>query len=94
LKIRVDGPQQIEVEQLEKIEIQLLGEGGNRFVGWGRKKTKGLPVGSTLDKENGTFKWSAGPAFFGNYVLHFAVTDGFFRSRPAQVTVKIGPRKY
>jgi len=94
LKIRVESPRVIEVEQLERIKIQFRGEGGNRIIGWGEDETKSLPIGSTLDGENGVFYWSIGPVFLNRQVLHFAVTDGTFRSKPVQVIVNIRPKKY
>ena len=58
----------------------------------GSQDLKSLPVGSTLDREDGIFYWMPGPAFLGTHVLNFAVTDGKSRSRPVTVTVTISIR--
>jgi hypothetical protein len=95
LRIKVDAPEEkkeIEVEQLSRIEIRLMGEGGQRFLGWGADPARELPIGSTLDREKGIFSWSIGPGFLGRHILHFAVTDGTVRSRAVQVVVKIVPK--
>ncbi|MFC2168338.1 PKD domain-containing protein [Acidobacteriota bacterium] len=92
LKISVEGPQEINVDQLERVQIQLKTEGGDRIVAWGADKTKRLPVGSTLDGENGVFYWSIGPGFLNEHILHFAVTDGVYISNPVEVVVNIAPK--
>jgi hypothetical protein len=94
LRICVDGPRIIEAEQLERVKITLLGEGGSRFIGWGADETISLPLGSTLDAEQGVFYWSIGPGFLNRHLLHFAVTDGTFRSQPVQIVVNIVPKRF
>lgn len=94
LNIATEGPQHLEVEQMERIKIKLQGEGSNRFIGWGLDETKSLPVGSTLDSENGIFYWSIGPGFLGLHILHFAVSDGEYRSQPVKISIRIIPKKY
>ncbi|MFC2168715.1 peptidoglycan DD-metalloendopeptidase family protein [Acidobacteriota bacterium] len=94
LKITVDGPQEIEVEQQERIEINFQGEGGKQIIGWGADRTKSLPIGSSLDSENGIFYWMPGPGFLNQHVLHFAVTDGTYVSHPVEVIVDIAPKRY
>ncbi len=82
----------IDIEQLERIVIELKSESGSRFIGWGFDETRGMPIGSTLDQANGLFYWSPGPGFLGEHVLHFVVTDGEFRSKPVKVVVNIVPK--
>jgi hypothetical protein len=94
LKIRVEVPQNIEVEELGRIEIKLKGEAGDRFIGWGADENRSLPVGSTLDEEEGIFYWNIGPGFLNKHVLHFATTDGTSRSRSAHVVVNIVPKRF
>ncbi len=94
LKIIVDGPQEMEVEQMNRIEIHLQGEGGHRVICWGADETKNLPIGSTLDEERGIFYWSIGPGFLNEHVLHFAVTDGVSVSQPVEIIVSIVPKRY
>lgn len=94
LSVAVDGANDIIVEELGSLKVRLKAQGGTQFIGWGRDKTQGLPIGSTLDKETGVFYWMPAPGFLGRHVLHFAVTDGASLSRPARVTVEIVPRDY
>jgi len=94
LKIHTDGPQQIEIEELERIEMKFSGSSGHRYIGWGKNKSQSLPIGSTLDKEKGIFYWMPGPGFLGTHTLHFAVTDERFISKPVQIVVLIVPKKY
>ena len=94
LKINVKGPQSLEVEQLDRIKIELKGRGSNRIIGWGEDVTKSLPVGSMLDSEQGIFYWTVGPGFLNRHVLHFAVTDGIYISDPVQIIVNIVPEKF
>ena len=94
LKTEVIGPREIEIEELERVEIIIKGEGGSRFVGWGTSPDKPLPIGSTLDKQTGVFTWMPAPGFLGRHVLHFAVTDGARMSRPATLIINIVPKNY
>jgi hypothetical protein len=84
----------IEIEEVERLELHLDGEGGNRFIGWGRSTSEALPEGSTLDEDNGVFYWMPSPGFLGKHVLHFAVTDGQIRGRPVKIVVDIHPKNY
>lgn len=95
LNIQITSPkktEKIRAEVLSRLEIRLKGTGGKQYLGWGEDPTKALPIGSTLDRDNGIFYWSIGPGFLGRHVLHFAVTDGTFRSHPVQVVVHIIPK--
>jgi len=103
LKIAVDpesgtpetaGENEIVIEQLERIELHLKSKEGLLFRGWGRDRSKGLPIGSTLDREKGIFTWMPGPGFLGQYVLHFAVTDGVNMGNPITIQVFIVPKTY
>jgi len=84
---------EVEIEQLERIEIHFEGQ-GEKFIGWGADKGKPLPIGSTLDSQNGVFYWIPGPGFLGKHVLHFAVTDGVYQSKPTTLVVNIVPKTY
>lgn len=94
LKINTKGPHRREIEELERIEITLNSKNGQTYLGWGKNITKPLPIGSTLDRETGLFTWMPGPGFLGQYVLHFAVTDERFISKPLRIVVHIVPKKY
>ena len=65
-----------------------------KYIGWGEQDWKALPIGSTLDREKGIFSWIPTPGFIGNYVLHFAVTDGSYMSEPLRVEVNVIPKSY
>lgn len=95
LNIQIASPkktEKIHTEVLSRLEIRLTGTGGKQYLGWGEDPTKALPIGSTLDQDKGIFYWSIGPGFLGRHVLHFAVTDGTFRSQPIQIVVHIVPK--
>lgn len=88
------GENEIVIEQLGRIELHLKSEEGLLFLGWGRDRSKGLPIGSTLDTEKGVFYWIPGPGFLGKHTLHFAVTDGKFISQSIEIIVYIVPKIY
>jgi len=90
LFVEVKGPREIEIEECEPLEIRLSGRG--KFAGWSATGYRDLPVGSTLDGEQGVFYWRPGPGFLGTHVLHFAATDGRRRSDSIAVVVHIRPR--
>jgi len=84
----------ITMEEADRLELHFGGQGGNRFIGWGRSGSEALPEGSTLDEENGVFYWTPPAGFLGEHVLHFAATDGQSRSRALEVVVHIVPKNY
>jgi hypothetical protein len=88
------SPLIIEIEELERIVIDLSTDIGSSFIGWGNSENTGLPIGSTLDSDKGMFFWSPGPGFLGKHILHFSATDGVSKSKPVIVVVNIVPRKY
>lgn len=94
LKIGVEGPHRIEAEQLDRVKIVLKAEGSARFIGWGADETRNLPIGSTLDGEQGIFYWLIGPGFLNSHILHFAVTNGMYRSRPVRIEINVIPKKF
>ncbi len=55
-------------------------------------RLRSLPVGSSLNKETGVFKWQPGPGFIGTYELVFVRTlsSGFKTKVP--VTITIAPK--
>jgi hypothetical protein len=87
-------PLVLEIEELERIVLELNGQGGVKYLGWGKDETRDLPIGSTLDSSKGVFYWNPGPGFLGAQILHFAVTDGIYLSKPVEVVVNIMPKKY
>jgi hypothetical protein len=77
-----NGLTDLNINELERVVIQLdhesdQGESGNkanyRYTGYllVSDQLRPLPVGSTLDPDNGIFYWSPGPGFVGTYQLLF-----------------------
>jgi len=83
----------IEIEQLGRIEINFETSGSGLLMGWGENDRSPLPLGSTLDRAKGVFYWIPGPGFLGKHELHFAVTDGLYRSKPVTVVFDIKPKR-
>ncbi|MBI4890745.1 MAG: hypothetical protein HY821_08990 [Acidobacteria bacterium] len=87
-----DGtPAVIEVSDLERIEIHL--PASRRFSAWrarspGVTATNQLPVGSSLDPEEGVFTWQLGPGFSG---LHTLLFESGADSEPIQIQVRVVP---
>ena len=94
LRIGVEGERDITIEELERIEVTLTNHGGGEFTGWGKDRSKELPVGSFLDEKKGIFYWMPGPGFLGEHVLHFAVTEGNLMSHPIEIVVHIEPKGF
>lgn len=81
------GDLNVVTKETEQVEVRLssfAGDGGS-YEGYvvinGRMRP--LPVGSSLDKAAGVFKWQPGPGFVGNYKLVF------LRTQPGGATVRI-----
>jgi len=81
----------IEIKEVDRIEIE-LGKGvfaGYLVVG---DQLRPLPIGSTLDVENGKFYWQLGPGFIGDYDLVFIKVDELGMQRRLNVKIKIRPK--
>ncbi|MFC2160131.1 SBBP repeat-containing protein [Acidobacteriota bacterium] len=94
LEISTTENRDIEIEEMELVKLEFDAKEGLKFVGWGNNMSKDLPIGSTLDEENGIFYWMPGPGFLNQHVLNFAVTDGVYISQPFEVIVNIIPKRY
>jgi hypothetical protein len=79
------GTYLIDMEELERIELQVGATAGHSLVTGGRRP---LPIGSTLNR--GVFYWQAGPGFLGEYELVFERQD----AAPVRVRVVIQPKSY
>ena len=90
---RIGDVVEVEIEEVERIEIHFRGN-GREYIGWGNTKEKRLPIGSTLDRKKGIFYWLPGAGFLKKHVLHFAVTDGVYMSKPIKIFVDIVPKKF
>lgn len=66
----------VRLHELERLELTLDSSGsqpvGHMIAG---NRLKPLPIGSTLDSENGVFYWQPGPGFYGIYSFVFIDTD-------------------
>jgi len=94
LKIELRGPRTIDVQELERVVVDLRAKGTTRFIGWGESLDRELPVGSSIDQKTGVFSWIPGPGFLGRHVLHFAAAEGTTRSRAVEVVVNIHPKRH
>ncbi|MCX7973835.1 MAG: hypothetical protein N3B16_04970 [Candidatus Aminicenantes bacterium] len=96
IKIKDHWKDEIELkaEEVSLIKLQLEGEGNGKFIGWGKERSEPLPIGASLDEKTGLFSWWPGPGFLGRYELHFALTDGFYMSRPVKAIITILPRRF
>jgi len=86
------GQTVIEINEVERVEVD-LGEGsgynGYEVVG---TQLRPLPIGSTLDAEEGVFYWQPGPGFLGKYELVFFQTNEFGMKKKISVQVRIIPK--
>jgi hypothetical protein len=86
----IAGVTRIQIDQLGRVELFLPNLAAG-FMKAGDSYLP-LPVGSTLDIDNGIFYWHAGAPFLGDYAFEFVQKDdnGFTR-RP--VIISVGPRE-
>ena len=86
------GTFSLEIRETERVRIE-LGEGtdykGFLVVG---DKLRPLPIGSTLNKEKGTFSWHPGPGFIGEYNFTFLVQDETSSMKRISVRINIVPK--
>jgi hypothetical protein len=90
IKPSIAGVTRIQIDQLGRVELYLpdLAAG---FMKAGDSYLP-LPVGSTLDIDNGVFYWHAGAPFLGDYTFEFVQKgDNGFTRRP--VIISVGPRE-
>jgi hypothetical protein len=80
-----NGEYSIEIEELERIELQLGATAGYLLVNGERRD---LPVGSSL--KAGVFRWHVGPGFFGDYKFEFDLADG----TTTRARVRIQPKAF
>ncbi len=86
------GVTKIDIHELERVELKLP----NLYAGFlavGRKY-KPLPVGSTLDTENGMFYWQPGPAFLGEFNLVFIMKNPDGTMSKKNITIAINPKTF
>jgi hypothetical protein len=84
----------IEINQLERLEIQLSDLNSSSFYSGYQlvgDQLRPLPIGSTLDIEKGIFYWQAGPAFIGEYLFVFVVKNPDGEMNRKDIRIKINP---
>jgi hypothetical protein len=86
------GVTEILIKEVERIVIELGKGSGYRGYMVVGDELRPLPVGSTLDTENGIFYWQPGPGFIGDYNLVFVGIDEFGIKRKTQVKIRIRPK--
>jgi hypothetical protein len=88
------GAVNVAVSETEPIEVKLASQfdaPGGSYEGYvvidGQMRP--LPVGSSLSRRNGSFKWQPGPGFVGNYEFIFVRTteEGFKTRIPVNITI-------
>lgn len=71
-----EKPRAVEIRELERVEVEMSAGGGwTGYMMVGNRLEK-LPVGSTLNAEQGVFYWLPGPGFLGNYDFIFIRQNG------------------
>ncbi len=73
----------VEIKELERFQMQLE---------QGVTNVTPLPVGATLDSENGVFYWNPGPGFVGEYRLKFTSGKAAKGKTVTEVVVFITPK--
>lgn len=83
-----DGMFHLNIKEVERIEIGIGEEVRAGFLVVG-DELRPLPIGSTLDLNNGIFYWQPGPGFIGDYHFVFTKKDRTGRLRKIQLLIKI-----
>lgn len=84
----------IQSRELERIEIALKSSPSGQVAGYLAvgDEARPMPVGSTLDVENGIFYWQPGPGFIGNYHLVFIEKDEIGLMNRKDIIIDIKPK--
>ena len=92
------GVVRVESEETENVEVRLANqfdESGGIYEGYvvAGERLRALPVGSSLNRRTGVFKWQPGPGFVGTYEFVFIRRmQGGFKTR-IPVTITIAPKQ-
>lgn len=88
-----NGLSRFVIKELERVEIK-LGENYPDIQGYlmNNNELNNLPIGSTLDRNSGTFCWSPGPGFVGRYSLVFILKDSNGLSFKKSIEIEIEPK--
>ncbi len=96
------GTVNLEIMELERVELHLTPDTphfppkkGYRVVGYRvvGDRLRGLPVGSTFDRERDVFYWQPGPGFVGEYEFVF-IEDHAYRVTRKKVRITIRPKSF
>ena len=87
------GTIDVRIEEVERIEVDL--GSGTFFQGFSvvGEELRPLPIGSSLDAENGRFYWQPGPGFLGNYTFVFIKHEKKRLLKRISINVFITPKK-
>lgn len=80
-----DGVVKITTAELERIEVH--------FETSDLQAISALPIGSTVDTQQGIFYWQPGAGFIGTYTLDFNMTDGAGKTTRKSLAITIDPGK-
>jgi phosphodiesterase/alkaline phosphatase D-like protein len=88
-----NGISQLTIKEIDHVQFRLA-ENIAFIEGYSRVNDRftRLPIGSTLVKPSGTFYWSTGAGFLGNYTLIFIITDQDGNTYHKQVDITIEPK--
>jgi hypothetical protein len=82
------------IKELEYVALRVVDD--NQSVVRGclevNSRLSPLPIGSTLDTENGIFYWHPGPGFFGRFTLIFVIESPTGQSYKKPVVITIEPK--
>lgn len=81
----------IGIRELDRLEVRLSGVIVDAF-GLVGDRLRGLPIGSSLDRERGIFYWHPGPGFYGKHRFVFITEAPGSDPVRTYVTITIAPR--
>lgn len=94
LRMAGDGLfQAISLGQLDRVEIHLpTGHAWQASLRFG-DESRPLPIGSTMDGEDGVFYWQLGPGFLGRFDLEFTSGGAAWAGRPLSIPIEVTARR-
>ena len=80
------------IKELEYVALRVVDNNQSVVRGYleVNERQSPLPIGSTLDIENGFFLWHPGPGFLGRFKLIFVIEShgGQFYKKPVVITIE------
>jgi phosphodiesterase/alkaline phosphatase D-like protein len=82
------------IKELEYVALRVVDDNQSVVRGYleVNSRLSPLPIGSTLDTENGIFYWHPGPGFFGRFTLIFVIESPTGQSYKKPVVITIEPK--